>query len=288
MSVLVVAKKDFQDGIRSRSLLVLIVVFAVFMAGAAYFFTVIVPPTYLETSGDPRTAAVLYSLFVPTVFLLPIVGTMVGYTAIVGERESGSLKFLLGLPHTRLDVVVGKLLGRSGIITVAVLIGFAVGGVVLYILTTAFSIVDFAIFTSMTIVLGIVFVSIAIAFSAGAHSSTVATAGAIALALLFTVLWNVVILVIRFAAAEFSLIDVSAQSSPEWLTFLTYLDPTRAWEGALQVLLPDFLPATGVGSLGVGANPPFYLEEWFGFVILAFWLVIPLGLAYLRFRSTDL
>jgi ABC-2 type transport system permease protein len=288
VSTLVVAKKEFRDGIRSRSLLVLVVVFVVFMVGAAYFFTVIVPSPSLETSGDPRTAAVLYSLFVPTAFLLPIVGTMVGYTAIVSERESGSLKFLLGLPHTRLDVVVGKLLGRSGIVTVAVLIGFAVGGVALYALTSAFSIVDFAIFTGMTIVLGIVFVSIAIAFSTGVHSSTVAIAGAITLALLFTVLWNVVILVIRLAAREFSLIDASAQSSPDWLAFLTYLNPTRAFGGALQVLLPTFLPSNGIGSLGVGANPPFYLEEWFGFVILAFWLVVPLGLAYLHFRSTDL
>lgn len=125
MSTLTVAKKDFQDGIRSRSLLVLIVVFAVFMTGAAYFFTELRP----QPSGDPEMTAVLYSLFVPTVFLLPIVGTMVGYKAIVGERESGSLKFLLGLPHTRLNVVFGKLLGRAGLITVAIIIGFVVGGV---------------------------------------------------------------------------------------------------------------------------------------------------------------
>lgn len=161
-------------------------------------------------------------------------------------------------------------------------------GFVLYALTDAFSVADFAVFTGMTLLLGIVFVSIAIAFSTAARSETVATAGAIALALLFTFVWGVVIIVIRLAAKEFSLIDASAQSSPDWLAFITYLNPTRAFGGALQMVLPNFLPPSGLGSLGVGSNPPFYLEEWFGFVVLAFWLVVPIGLAYLRFRSVDL
>jgi ABC-2 type transport system permease protein len=105
---------------------------------------------------------------------------------------------------------------------------------------------------------------------------------------LFTFVWGSVILLIRLAAEEFALIDASAQSSPDWLAFISYFNPTRAFGGALQVLLPDFLPSSGLGSRGVGSTPPIYLEEWFGFVILVFWLVIPLGLAYLRFRSTDL
>lgn len=32
----------------------------------------------------------------------------------------------------------------------------------------------------------------------------------------------------------------------------------------------------------------FYAQGWFGFVVLAFWLLIPLALGYLRFNSTDL
>lgn len=216
MSTLTVAKKDFQDGIRSRSVLILVVVFAVFMAVSVYFYTTIVPSEAFaaSTTGDPEAAAVLASLFLPTTILLPIIGTMVGYKAIVGERESGSLKFLLGLPHTRGNVVFGKLLGRSVTIAIAVIVGFALGGVAFFALTDSFAVIDYIAFTGMAMLLGIVFVSIAIAFSSAIRSSTIATWGAVGLAVLFIFLWNVVVLLIEYVAEELSLIDATTQSSP--------------------------------------------------------------------------
>lgn len=38
-----------------------------------------------------------------------------------GERKCGSLKFLLGLPRTRRNVVFGKFIGRITVISVAIL-----------------------------------------------------------------------------------------------------------------------------------------------------------------------
>jgi len=46
--------------------------------------------------------------------------TIDGYMAVVGERRSGSIKILLGLPPNRADVVFGKLLGRMGVVGLAV------------------------------------------------------------------------------------------------------------------------------------------------------------------------
>lgn len=40
------------------------------------------------------------------------------YGAILHERNSGSIRFLLGLPNSRRDIVVGKFLGRSGTVAV--------------------------------------------------------------------------------------------------------------------------------------------------------------------------
>jgi ABC-2 type transport system permease protein len=284
MSTLAVAKKDFGDGIRSRVLLGLVALFAVFVAGAAYFFTEISPPMEAAPGGNPDAAAVIISLLVPTYILLPVIGTMVGYKAISGERESGSLKFLLGLPHTRRDVVFGKLLGRSGLVAVAVVAGFAVGGVALYALTDAFPLGDYAALTGTAVLLGATFVSIAIAFSSAARSSTVATGGAITLVLLFLFLWQVLLTLVRFAAEELSLIEASASQPPEWFLFFQNLNPTIAFQSAAAALIDT----EGGGPPSVLSDPPFYLEEWFGFVILGFWLVVPIGLAFLRFRGTDL
>lgn len=281
MSALTVAKKEFQDGIRSRVLIGLTVLFGVFMAGAAYYYTEITPPEGIQGGAEPQTLTIINSLLIPTYILLPVIGMMLGYKSVSGERESGSLKFLLGLPHTRRDVVFGKLLGRSGIITVSVFVGFAIGGLALYALTDSFQLVDFAVLTGVSILLGVVFVSIAIAFSSAVRSSTIATAGAISLVLMFSFLWDTVVLLVGYVAQELSLVEAVQSSPPEWLLFFASLNPTAAYQKAVIFL-------TDSGARSVLSDPPFYLEDWFGFVTLAFWLVVPLGLAYLRFDRTDL
>lgn len=280
MSTLAVAKKEFQDGIRSRVLLGLVVLFAVFMAGAAYFFTQVSPPGTAGSSGNLQSDAIIDSLLTPTYILLPLIGTMVGYKSISGERESGSLKFLLSLPHSRRDIVFGKLIGRSGIVTVAVLVGFSVGGLALSVLADTFEFGDYAALIAVSILLGMVFVSISIAFSSAARSSTMATAGAITLVLVFLFLWQVILALIRYVAIELSLITTSWSQPADWFMFLQQLNPTTAFTAVVHAL------SDGAGSSL--SNPPFYLEQWFGIVILGFWMVVPIGLAYLRFQSTDL
>jgi ABC-2 type transport system permease protein len=280
MSTMAVAKKDFRDGIRSRSLIGLIILFALFTAGVVFYFTEIDPVGTAQ--GAPTMIRVLGSMFLPTYLFVPVVGTMVGYKAIVGERTSGSLKFLLGLPHTRREVVFGKLLGRAGIVTVAVLIGFAVGGIVLYAFTTAFDAGIFLIFTAVTVVLGVTFVSIAVAFSSTTESSSIAIGGAITLVLLFLFFWGVFMALVNYAARELSLVAPNAMS-PDWIIFLRRLNPTAAYRNAIfSLIIPD------QGMNAAMQNHPFYLENWFGFVILAFWLVVPIGLAYIRFERADL
>jgi ABC-2 type transport system permease protein len=277
MSTIAVAKKDFKDGIRSWLLIALTVLFALFTASVVYFFVEIDP----ITQGTPKMVKLLGSMFLPTYIVVPIVGTMIGYKAIVGERTSGSLKFLLGLPHTRRDVVFGKLLGRSGIVTVAVLVGFAGGGIVLYAFTTAFAFDIFLIYTAVTILLGVTFVSIAIAFSSITRSSSVATAGAITLALLFTFFWPVILELVRYAGETLGLIGAS-QPPSDWYLFGSSLNPTIAYGNGITALMSAIRPGTPP------VTEPFYLQNWFGFVILAFWLVVPIGLAYIRFERADL
>lgn len=176
----------------------------------------------------------------------------------------------------------GKLLGRSGIITVAVLVGFAVGGIALYVLIGVFPLADYAIVLGLSVLLGVVFVSIAIAFSSAVRSSRVATWGAIVLVLLFLFLWTVVLSLVDYAAELLSLPASSPSQPANWYLFLNMLNPSQAFHNAANALL-------GVGGVAsVVQNSPFYLENWFMFVILGFWLVVPIGLAYLRFRNADL
>lgn len=270
MSTLTVAKKDFQDGIRSRSLLLVGGLFTEFMALLTYYIFELTRAPSMRASGSAEAV----TLLTPVGILVPILGTMLGYKAIVGERESGSLKFLLGLPHTRRDIVVGKLIGRSGVVGVTILVGFAVAGIHFAVLAASFSLAAYALVAGKMVALGIVFVAIAIAFSTAARSATVATWGAVGLAILFSFLWDVVLFIVNI-----STFDVKG-GGPDWFYLLKRLNPRHAFKAA---------SALGRGSGGVARGPaPFYLDPWFGIVILGGWLIVPLGLAYLRFERGDL
>lgn len=258
MNTLLVAKKDFQDAIRSRLLLIVAGLFTAFLAFYTYYKFAMVTP------AEPAVVADLYRAVASVV---AVVGTLLGYNAIVGERESGSLKFLLAQPHTRRDVVVGKFLGRAAVVAVTVLVAFAVVGAHYAVLVESSpSFTAYARLSGKILVLGVVFVSIAIAFSAAVRSATVATWGAVWLAFLFAFVWDSVLAVIKTFM-------FTSQTLPPWYYLIARFNPKYAFEP---------IEATALDTT------PFYLEAWFGGVILTGWLLVPLGLAYLQFQRGDL
>lgn len=257
MSTLLVARKDFQDAIRSRTLLIVASLFTAFLAFYTYYTFA------MATPGEPAAVADLYR---PVASVVAVVGTLLGYNAIVGERASGSLKFLLGQPHTRRDVVIGKFLGRAAVVAVTVLVGFAVVGAHYAVLAESLSVTAYARLAGKILVLGVVFVAIAIALSAALRSATAATWGAVWLAFLFAFVWDSVLAIIKTVL-------FTSETLPPWYYLFARLNPKYAFD---QI------------KAGALETTPFYVEAWFGGVILAGWLLVPLGLAYLRFERGDL
>jgi ABC-2 type transport system permease protein len=280
VSTLAVARKDFRDAIRSRVLIVLMALFVLFVAGASYFFAQIQPQP--GTGGDPTALVLLFSLLTPASLFVPVIGLALGYKAVAGERQSGRMKLLLSLPHSRLDVVLGKALGRTGVIVVPILVGFVVGAAVIFWQSSRFTPANYLAFTVVTVLLGIAFIAIGVAISSAATSTFRALVGAGAFLILMKFLWQPVLLLLVFVANGFSL---PQQPPGDWYSFLQRIPPGSAYNSATTALLPQN-PSALVGA----GSPPdaFYLQDWFGFVILAAWIVVPLALGYLRFNSTDL
>lgn len=260
MSTLVVAKKEFQDAIRSRTLLVVAALFTAFLSFYTYFSITIVTP------GTPFEVG---SLYLPVASVVVVIGTLLGYNAIVSERVSGSMLFLLGQPHTRRDVVIGKFLGRATVVTATVLIAFATVVPHFAVLAESPSFTAYAILVGKLLAIGVVFLGIAIAFSAALRSQTVATWGAIGIAVLFAFVWDTVLIITRI-----SLFPPNSPV-PNWFHLLQRIDPKYAFIDAQAVELST-------------DSAPFYLDTWFAVVILGFWLLVPLGLASLRFGRGDL
>src|SRR6056297_857844 len=121
MSWLAIARKDFRDARRAKILWGATGIFLFFYA------VLLLTASQGGQSGSEAATDATGGLIFAGAFLLPLVIISMGYLAIAGEREAGSIKYLLGLPNSRREVLVGKFVGRSALALTAVGIALAVG-----------------------------------------------------------------------------------------------------------------------------------------------------------------
>ncbi|WP_255190605.1 ABC transporter permease subunit [Natronobeatus ordinarius] len=282
MSWVHVARKDFEDASRSLLLWALTGLLILLVAGLST-----IPYLLAESGTTPAFEEGLAFLYSPIGFLIPIIGLVVGYRSIVGERESGTIRFLLGLPNTRRDVLVGKVLGRAGVVAVPTAIGFVVGALVIAVLYEGFDVLDYVGLFLFSLVMGLVYVAIAVGISASVRTRAKALGLVITVYAVFDMLWATVPMTLYWVLEnELPGFD----GLPAWYLLLERLSPGEAL-GAIALTLVDFAGAgdfdlTAAGR--VAGEAPFYLENWFAWVIVGLWIAVPLGIGYLRFRRATL
>lgn len=297
-SWLVIAKKDFLDSIRSYafwgvSIFFLLVLLAII---GLWEFTNGGLALFAGNVGGSVTRAYVNIVSIAFKLVIPFVALLLGWKAIAGERESGSIKILLSLPHTRLDMVIGKLLGRTGVLWVAMLVGIALATLPALAILNSF---DFGIFLSfiiVTLLFGMSYISIAVSVSSLTGSTSYAAAGMFGVFLLFYVVENVLGFLITILMNTTDYIQgvpyqteiqgqtITRMRPPNWAIFLKRFDPGTAYQSALTFLSDSQSLSPAKFPDGV----PFYLSDWFAFLILLAWIVAPLSLAYLRFERSDL
>jgi len=284
-SALVVARKDFEDAVRSKTLWVVTALFVLLTGVVAYFLDAI--GDALAAEGTELTATdFVFVVQIPGQWLIPLVAVLVGYKSVVTERESGTIKLLLSLPHTRWNVLVGKLAGRIAVVTTALSVGFAVAAAIVLARHTL-AVVPYLVFVVLTIAYAGSFVGLAVGFSAAVRSGTRAVAGAVGIYALFGFnpsLWDLVPLGINYAlTGEFFF---ETPRGPEWAQAISLLSPKSAYNTATAGFIPGesaFRQAAG----GTG-DLPIYLSEWAALVVLALWVVVPMAVGYWRFQAADL
>lgn len=272
MNWLVVAKKDLSDAGRSKLLWVLTALFVLLVGGLAYAFTTVL-------GGDDSAGSLGFVVFLQGVaaFFVSITALLVAYKAIAGERESGTINFLLGLPVRRRDVVVGKVAGRGAVLGVALLVGFAVAAVVLLAAGDSFDAVEYLLFTLLTLFYGVTFVGAAVALSSVTADSSRAAAAALGF-WIFDQFWGTAMLVVVLVVNGF---EFPRGPLPDWYHALAGLGPSAAYGNAAGYFLPPEFADQVQGQFGG-------LPEWYGLVVLLGWLVVPLALGIARFEQVDL
>ncbi|SNZ15020.1 ABC-2 type transport system permease protein [Natronoarchaeum philippinense] len=280
MSWRVVARKEVKDAARSRVLQGLSGAMA--LIALALMGVYIAAPRLLGAPAGSASFQTFVAVLGPASAFVPIIAAMLGYKSIAGERASGSLALLLSQPHSRDDVVVGKFVGRTVVLAVPVVLAFAAGFGVVVVAFDAYSIVGYLGFLGALLLVGIAYVSVAVAVSAATASPTWAAVGVLAYYLVFKLLWGALVLASNAIANRLTTGEWVLQVGgfPEWVNILFMLSPHNAYQLVLRDLVLTEYPPVWY------AEP--YMTAWTGAIVLALWTVAPLTIGLWRFDAVDL
>ncbi|WP_408957038.1 ABC transporter permease [Natrinema sp. 74] len=272
MSMLAVAKKDFLDVRRAKIVWFVGALYAAFMALLFYF----------GQNGSSNTSVLnaLWPLTIVGAMFIPLIALVTAYLAVAGERESGGIKYMLSIPNTRRDVVLGKFLTRTAIVSVSIAVAFLLSGVLVLLWYSSPEMDTLAIMAVLTALYALTYVAVAIGISAATASRSRAMGGSIAFFFITSVL-NVVGLLqpaIDYLVNDLAGLDVSMYQ----IAFVqSLISPTAAYVNSTGLAFPD-------GFRTIPSDLPWFLQGKTMVVIMLVWLVVPLALGIWQFERADL
>jgi Cu-processing system permease protein len=164
------------------------VIFSLFALAIAYFGSA--QQGAVGFRGIDVTIASLVSL---VIYLVPLIALILGYDAIVGERERGSLELLLSMPITRFEILLGKYLGLSAALASSTVIGFGAGLLPLSAQLGSNEVYHYLGFVLSAILMGMAFLSMSLLVSVLASDRMRASGLAIALWFFFVLIFDLVL-----------------------------------------------------------------------------------------------
>lgn len=282
MSLADVARKDLTDVTRSRGSWAGLTVLALVGALVAYGFRG-------YRLGPNEQVLTLLRTLVPAVgLLLPVVVLVVSYLAIAGERQSGGIKFLLGVPNTRRDVFFGKFLSRLGAVVGGVTFLFATGAAVAYATHGALPVAASAGLFAATLGYAAVFVAVAVAVSAAVTGRGRGMGVSVGVYLVFVMFYAVPGIGIRGIAGYLHRDVLGATANPTLYDAVTYTSPYTAFRQAANLALPAAYETPVFRGPPDGGTLPWYLGAELSVAIFAAWFAVPLAIGYRRFDRADL
>lgn len=118
-STLAFARREFREAMARRWFLLYTIAFAV-LAVAVSFVSLAGVGSY-GFAGFGRTTAGVLNL---VMLLVPLIALTAGSGAIAGERERGTLLYLLAQPVSRFEILLGKFFGLAAALCCSLFLGF--------------------------------------------------------------------------------------------------------------------------------------------------------------------
>jgi Cu-processing system permease protein len=271
-AVYTIAKKEFSDNVRNKWILAMISIFLVLtiassiMAGGG------------KIGEMELTVGALMGL---CAFLVPIISIMLGYATISGEAESGALSIVLTCPVSRVEVLLGKFLGLGSVICFSVIVGFGISGLI--IATTAGGQwVGYLTFMLLTMLLGMLYLSLSICFSSVLKRRVTSLAAGVVVFFLGMILGMIMMGLYASTGGDLGAFIMGDMSDvPNWFWFEVFLSPQDGSQVAAML-------AFGIDEfMGYKFDLPSYINLGTLALSQAIWTLIPLTFSILWFRKRD-
>ena len=272
-NLLLIAKLDIRESLRSRWFLVYLLVFGGLMA--FFFITGITDSVVMGFTGLSRLLLVYMEV---TIIILPIFILITTVKSISVDRESAVLEYMLSFPISLRDYYWGKMIGRFSITFFPVFLAFLIGviwgvfkgGEIPWAILLSYSALIFAI---CAVFLGIAF-----------FISTIVKSHDVALGASFVV-W-----ITLLAFIDIALIGLMLQNrwDDNLIISIALLNPIEVFRvGAISLFDPEL---TVMGPVA------YFLLDTFGrtlYLLYSFFYPVALGglfayLGYLYFKRNDL
>jgi Cu-processing system permease protein len=273
-TIYTIAKKEFMDNVRNKWIVAMTIIFVILtiassvMAGGG------------EMGEMDVTVGALLSI---ATILVPIIAIMLGYATISGEAESGALSVVLSYPVRRTEVLFGKFIGLATVICFSVLLGFGTAGLVIGATTENTQWVGYLKFILLTMLVGLVYLSLSICCSALLKRRVTSLAAGIVV-----FFWAMIIGMLYFGLLYASggspeaFMSGDMSEIPDWFWTDPFLSPSDGYQtGSMFAMEQEEI-------FGYELDVPGWLN--IGTIVLSqlLWLFIPLILAYIFFKRRDI
>lgn len=264
----VLAAKEFRDAMRDRWLWLYAVSFAVVATAITSMATS--DAGTIGFSGFGRTASSLVAL---AQLVIPLMGLTIGARTLAGQRERGTLTFLLSHPLSATEVYLGIFTGNAAAMLAAVTGGFGVAGLIAGVRDAAVEGGDLVTIALLSWLLAIAMIGVGMLVSVFARHSATAMGVSLVLWLAFVLAGNLGLMGTAVATgASESTLFLAATANPVEAFRLSAM---TALGGSLDVLGP-------VGTYAVdrfGGN-----VRWVTAASLVVWAVVPALVGGIVFR----
>ncbi len=266
--ILSTARVEFAIALRNRWLAIAVAIMVL--------FALVLSATGSAPSGDlaaDRLSVTTASLTSLAVYLVPLIALLIGFDAIAGEVDRGTLPLHLVYPLGRGELLAGKLLAQLAVVGLAVILGYGTAALVAVWSAGGAALAGLPALVRLvwtSLLLGAVFLSLGHLLSCLSRRPSGAAGLAVGLWLVAIVLYDLGLL----AAVVADDGGAFTQSVFPWLLILNPADAFRVF---------NLAASEAVGSAAGVAGAASAIAPWKPLASLVLWTFLAAGLARLAF-----